>query len=502
MKNISIFAALVLALFAPTAGANICDAVKNYSQLSDTKQETQDEIKLYKSLFPNPDYQGSMDYNAFVLECNRRRDSKGDEIRKILTNKDWADVKEVLKKSDLPPYLYNAKFNFFGIAPFKMSYLLWKEKGVWKLLIPYKFEINESVKDRIDLHLNHAGKLYDQSQVDPQPDGTFEKKSGAPAIASTSLCTTTTFVKGQEKKYDGKNGADAHKRDRENRHIDLGKIEFAYKDANDVYQPRTGCRVNRKVHLYGVNPLTGNFEKILPEDWILNNFEKASEDHWSTPEEFELIVLLKGKNESRLDASTKAKVDKFLKNNDYLKIVFGSKFLPNANQMYKTNAWQPNNFSTMTTEGTYTHEVGHALGLDDEYAQKSASEKKDCENSKFNKFNGTSGTKSFTIKNYTMCDGYGDQVNTIYHYLAASRYVLGEICKTDSDCGTGRYCNNRLGLNRCLADATKSLGESCIKDKECQSNSCQKDKCVCKKDSDCGSGKKCKKPITGPNRCE
>ena len=58
-----------------------------------------------------------------------------------------------------------------------------------------------------------------------------------------------------------------------------------------------------------------------------------------------------------------------IKNSDYLTIRFGSKFLPGANQMYKANAWQPNNFSTMTDDGTYKHEVGHAFGLDDEYAQ-------------------------------------------------------------------------------------------------------------------------------------
>ena len=55
---------------------------------------------------------------------------------------------------------------------------------------------------------------------------------------------------------------------------------------------------------------------------------------------------------------------------DYLKIVFGSLFMPyGGNQMYKSNLWQPNNLSTMTSNGTHVHEIGHALGLDDEYGK-------------------------------------------------------------------------------------------------------------------------------------
>lgn len=116
-----------LAIFGVNeALANLCDTVKDLS----TIQETKDEIEFYKELFPNADYHGSHAYNGFVLECNRRRDNKGDEVRKMLTNKDWAEMKSILKEPDLSPYLFSAKYKFFGFAWFQMSYLMWKEGGI------------------------------------------------------------------------------------------------------------------------------------------------------------------------------------------------------------------------------------------------------------------------------------------------------------------------------------------------------------------------------------
>ncbi len=199
---------------------------------------------------------------------------------------------------------------------------------------------------------------------------------------------------------------------------------------------------------------------------------------------------------------SKPKSINHIKNSDYLTIRFGTKFLPGANQMYKANAWQPNNFSTMTDDGTYKHEVGHAFGLDDEYAQGSGSKNKnDCAHSQYDQFDGISGSTTYTIDDYTMCNGYGKQTNTIYHYIAITRYILGETCKEDSDCGGDRYCNNRLGLNRCLADGTKDVNQSCIKDKECTSGKCEKDRCVCKSDGDCPNGQACYTPIGKANYC-
>ena len=67
--------------------------------------------------------------------------------------------------------------------------------------------------------------------------------------------------------------------------------------------------------------------------------------------------------------------------------------------MYKSNPLQFYNFSTMTTDGTHWHEVGHAFGLDDEYgkhSKKAGYKKNGCRYSKYGKY---------TPLTYQMCDG-------------------------------------------------------------------------------------------------
>ena len=109
---------------------------------------------------------------------------------------------------------------------------------------------------------------------------------------------------------------------------------------------------------------------------------------------------------------------KLFKKNDHLTVRFATKFLPyKFNQMYKSNPVQFNNFSTMTTDNTYWHEVGHAFGLDDEYGGGSAA--------KGFKRNGCEATKyrAHGSMNYQMCAHNVTDKRLIYHYLAVSRYL-------------------------------------------------------------------------------
>ena len=50
--------------------------------------------------------------------------------------------------------------------------------------------------------------------------------------------------------------------------------------------------------------------------------------------------------------------------------------------------------------------------------------------------------------------------------------------------------------------ALLALGASCSKESQCNSAKCKDGKCVCKRDSDCGSGRKCKEPVFGTPHCE
>jgi len=381
------------------------------------------------------------------------------------------------------------------------------------MTIPYEAIVNDVVSNRVDVYMgslstshpdytssdkeNHAWHLYEFSQLNFTGVGTntiWSLKEDAKPIAETH-CSDTTFYQGEENEYDGKNGVNSNKRDRSNKHISLGKIEYSYGGTSW----KTGCRVDQFLQVaWRPDPLS---ERVLTptsaRTWVLNNFIRTSEAYWSQPSNFELRLLLKGFNEDEFSSS----VLNLLGNNDFLKVRFGSKFMPyGGNQVYKTSPIQFNNFSTMTTDGTLWHEVGHAFGLDDEYGGDDSTGTYKTNGCKHNDYSG------FDTREYQMCDAGTDEVRSIYHYIATSRYVLTQVCSDDDDCGTGKYCNKRLGLNRCLADGTSDLGEICSKNKECESGKCQGSgddrMCVCANDSDCEGGLCIKGPAgVGKNFC-
>lgn len=431
----------LISFLASTAHANLCQSVRDM----DADVEAESEISFYQEIFGEERFHGSKTYNEMLVECNRKRDNKGDEVRKILTHKNFRYMKKILKKDNLPLYLVSAKYKFFGFAWFKYSYLLKKKNGIWTMILPYRPIINDIVKNRIDFNMSHARKLYEADQVRTirfRGRTTHRLIPGARPIKDT-ICASSTFFPGKENKYDNKNEQNSHKRDRANKYISLGKIQYAYKDSKGTYKVRNGCRVKKHVDLFYHNGSI--LTKVKPKDWILDNFIKVSEKYWSTPGEYKLKLYLKGHNDNRFSSEIKKK----LKDKDYLKIRFGTTFLPYNNQMYKANLWQPNNFSTMTTDGTYTHEVGHALGLDDEYGKEHS--KANCGHVDYQSLDSASGAMyPHKIKKYTMCKGYGTQVNSVYQYIAISRYLLGEVCKVDSDCPRGQKCKKPLGkLNFC-----------------------------------------------------
>ena len=419
MNRAFIGAALVLLSWTTSARADLCDSVKDTVTTADTRNN----VSFFLELFPTAEYLGSRTWNEIVLQCNRQRDTKGNEIAKVTaTGADNAD-KKMLKSRDLPTKVIRGHYNFFGtvVTQLKYVYVLSKKDGVWTMIIPYRPLINDLVPNRVDFYIGsreikggtvsavsddgHAWQLYDASQV-VDPSSTAQiltLKSSAQPIAQT-LCTKATFFAGSADKYDGMNDADAYKRDPENKHISLGKIQYRYKDHDYL---REGCRVDDNRDLYWRWDPTGNkVVKVKPKDWIFDNFVRAAESYWSIPGVFQLKLLMKGRNESSFPKLT---LD-LLQDDDHLTVRFATRFLPyQYNQMYKSNIIQFNNFSTMTTDGTYRHEVGHAFGLDDEYGKSKYKEKTDttiykdngCENPAY---------KDFDPTTYQMCETGVDDV--------------------------------------------------------------------------------------------
>ncbi len=527
-------------LITSTAQADLCTKVRDLS----TTQETKDQIDFYENkIMKETEYYGNRTWNEIILECNRKRDTKGKEITNALSNPGNKQLKNQLLKITLEPKIIRGKYNFFGniASQLKYTYILSKEKGLWTMIIPYNPIMNEVVKDRVDFYMGYrfvstptsiesskeiggvndsyaAWTLYEKDQVDL---ATNTLKTTAKPIAET-LCTTSTYFSGKKEKYKGKTDENSNKRDKENKHISLGKIQYRYNvttlKLSDNWDE--GCRVKKSVDLYWLKtPGTTKVEKVKPQEWVLDNFVRVAEKYWSTPNNFTLKLLLKGVNEKTFTA----KIRNMLDDSDYLTIRFANKFMPyKSNQMYKSNIIQFNNFSTMTTNGTYFHEVGHAFGLDDEYSNDN--KVKACEHTQYN--NNSTDT-------YQMCTTGAGETRTIYHFIALSRYITNQnACNKDSECKTGEWCDAGIDFTKnkcrallndgascplvggghacksghckfakCYTPASINMGDACFVNDQCKQGKCNNAVdgtngiCVCDQDNQCGTGQYCNKGL-------
>ncbi|MGD9885570.1 MAG: hypothetical protein AB7U95_36265, partial [Reyranella sp.] len=522
-----------LALVAAPAHADLCNSVQGGAGASPTAATLRD-VAFYKTLFPSSEW-GNQTWNAMVLQCNRQRDTKGNEVTDVTQSTAGNAGKRQLSSGDLEPKVIRGHYNFYGtvVTQQKYVYILRKSGGKWTMIIPYKAEIDQMNGGSIDLSMGrrwidasgtlgasdkvgHAWQIYEQTQV-VTTGGKPALIPSARPIAET-LCSSTTPVPGQEHAYDGENGANAYKRDRGNKHILLGKIQFRYgqKVTDSVVE---GCRVPDVATVYWIDP-GGALVKTIAKEFILDNFQRVAESYWSVKDPadpskyvFELKLLLKGRNDDDFAKATLA----LLRDGDHLTAKFATQFQTNDREMFKSNPIAFHNFSTMTVDDTIRHEVGHAFGLDDEYGTQG--KLNDCANGAYS---------AFGPNDYMMCDQSTSAVRTIYHYLAASRYVTKQSeCQTDPDCKKGEYCDagadltknscrpikadgaacalvggghqcqsGQCGMGRCYTPASVKMGGTCYIDGACEKGKCSSvdgapGTCVCKGDPDCGSGQWC-----------
>lgn len=514
MKRILAILVACAALISTTpVRADLCDSVQGGAGASPTPATLLD-IKVFKKLasdagFP-ADLIGDETWDAIVLQCNRQRDTKGGEI--IDSTQSTADNagKRQLLSSDLEAKVIRGHYNFFGqlLTQQKYVYVLSKSGGRWTMIIPYKAEIHQLHGGSIDLAMGrreidasgkpgasdksgNAWKIYEASEIVAAP-------GKAPALSPTarpiaeSLCGSTTFFPGHEHDYDGENGANAYKRDRDNASVMLGKIEFRYgeKSENDLVE---GCRVPEFDDVYWQAP-DGSLTRTTPKAFILDNFKRVAEDYWTIADPanpakplFALKLLLRGENDEDFPKATLA----LLRDDDFLTANFATQFQIRDREMYKSNPIAFNNFSTMTIDTTFEHEVGHAFGLDDEYGNGSLN---DCWNHAYD---------GFHQFDYKMCDQDTDELRSIYHYIAASRYVTKQSeCQTDPDCKKGEYCDAGLDLAKNACRPLKADGSACALaggGHQCRSGQCGAGRCytpgavamggTCYVDGACGAGK-------------
>jgi hypothetical protein len=240
---------------------------------------------------------------------------------------------------------------------------------------------------------------------------------------------------------------------------------------------------------------------------------------------FTLKLLLRGRNDDDFSKATLAP----LLDGDYLTANFATQFQTNGREMYKSNPIEFNNFSTMTEDATFQHEVGHAFGFDDEYGKQG--KLNDCANKSY---------AGFSPSSYKMCDSEATEQRSIYHYLAVSRYVTRQSeCQADSDCPNHEYCDDgvdltknachalkddgapcalvggghqcksgQCGMGRCYTTGSQRIGGTCYMDAACATSHCSSvdglgGTCVCKVDNDCSPGQWCNAGVDlTKNACE
>ena len=317
MKNVLVALCVLVGTFfvlIVPAHANLCRQVRDLKVDDDAKKE----VRFYESLFKGKALHGNRTWNQILVACNRHRDLKGAKVRKMVTDDAYSHTRKRLKAKDLPQQVIGGKYNFLGkaVTMQRYRYALSKKKGVWKMVLLYKPVINDVVKDRIDISTSHSKKFYEANQVENKGTSDHPRhvlKEGAQSIWKT-LCQSSTYFKGKEGKYDGKNGDNAHKRDRANKHISLGRIVYFHKtgkkDGEKKGRLKKGCRVMADTPLFYSgwaqthSPL---LDKVKPKVWVLENFIRVGESYWTIPGVFELRILLKGHNESEFSKNKKLK---------------------------------------------------------------------------------------------------------------------------------------------------------------------------------------------------
>ena len=546
--------AAVTAWTTSLAHADLCESVQGGAHTKPAPV-TLMEMSLYNDLFPEVATQGNLTWDQVIVQCNRQRDNRGNEVAAVTQTVTDNAGKKQLRSPDLESKVIRGHYNFWGtvVTRQKYRYVLSKSGGKWTMIIPYQANINQLNGGSIDLGMGyrwvrsgvldppglfgdgHAWRLYDETQVTTTA-GVTTWKAGAKPIADT-MCNTTTFFPGHEHDYDGQNGANSYKRDRANHSIQLGKLQYRY-GSDDKKDPVVeGCRVPNYTMVYWVpaasaaagtatspppaggtgTTTTSGTTTVVPlasataQEFVLQNFQEVAETYWTIPGVFELKLLMLGRNDHDFPEATRA----LLRDDDHLTVNFATEFQAHGGrEMYKANAWEPHgNFSTMTEDNTYEHEVGHAFGLDDEYATDGGLD--DCNNK---------GYKGFDPLSYKMCttNAPGPPPRTIYYYLATSRYITKQSeCQTDPDCDKGEYCDagadlkknacvalkddgdacNLVGgghqcksgkcdLGHCYTPNSVAMGGSCYVDDACKKGKCSSvggfaGTCVCKTDADC-----------------
>jgi hypothetical protein len=461
------------AALSTEASANFCG--KGITQRA--RSEAQ-ELLAERFALPTDVYGGDTSYNELVIACNRARDTKGNEIEKEITARhDFP--------ADLPPRTVKGHFNYFGqlAAGLRYAYQLERNGNQWTVTIPMRFHWPEDrLTGSIDisrdlaqqLGLSATGGICDPGQVRRSVDGVISQGFIRAARAGEDV-------------------------------TGIGDRDVGFKDS--------ACRVPRTLSVAGKNML----------EQIQGYWKAEIERVWNRPG-FGVRPVVFG-----IDEVSAAELAAWEKDETVWNLHLNLD--PSHRAGYKRFAFKWNHMYSGVPGYVVAHEVGHVMGLDDEYAEKQSVRNCDVID---------------PTDNYLMCSSSFGAVGAdeaagaqgVYPWLITRRYAVARErqCTSNRHCGTDEYCATR-GLNRnvcqaqrqegdrctlddqcvggttcdgaplagrCLAPAVFGIGDQCDRDVQCRSGSCNGDgRCQCNTSFDCDDGSYCDTGVGsfGKNQC-
>ncbi len=467
------------------------------------------------------DFEGDRSYDARLITCNRRRDTEGNEL-------DDRSNELLEFAEDLDARTIKGHYGYGGLAPIsnlRYAYDLRREGGQWLVTVPIQFHWPDvRMTDRIDipadlattLGLTARGELCEPGRTILVPNSPREIAWGY-IYDDIDPAQVATFMSDQR---DAGIPADQLYRSRWAAWgtADQSTIENIIETYDVHASGEASCRVPRSLQRDGMsvlNHLRVYWEAAIREIWNRDGFEIVPR--------FVNCDAVAG-TATVCDGVTNEELSAWEKDETIWHIHFN--LTPGHRTSYKRWLFKWNNMHTGVLDDVIAHELGHQLGLDDEYGE-SPSSALHCEN------------VSPAGSQYLMCDedSRRNGAKGVYAWLITRRYLIGRDyqCKDEADCEEGQFCAQN-GLNRnvcelrrpegepcsrqqqceveltchfnpfgmCVAPDSVGLGGRCERDVQCISGACNTSgRCQCNDDDDCSGNRFCEEGALGigQNEC-
>ena len=446
------------------------------------------------------------EYNARLIHCNRQRDSNGADIEAAI-RADHVFAANLEPRTVKGHYQYGPAFNL------RYAYQIERRDGAWTITVPIRFHWPDTrMTDMVDIPMELAADIG------------LTQSGEVCAIGSTVL--------------EGRSG---------NRDVVRGPILDAASSDPSIgnkdrmyYPGSAACRVNRNRIVDNksvLNHLRDYWTKEISGIWDRDNFKirPVFIDCEEPP----------GNSQDACGRVSETEMSAWVKDETIWDVHFNLD--PNHRPAFKRFVGKWNNMHTGVDGETVGHELGHYLGLDDEYDLLPsnlpltpqyfdiAANFLDFDCRQFN---------PDADENYIMCAHTAGRQGAqgVYPWLITRRYAIARAfqCREDTDCDGNEYCDKgwaTIGRNqclprlaqgercertdqciaraeckglpldgRCVIEASVALNGACIHDSQCTTGSCGNTSriCQCKEDGHCPQGSYCAEGFItiGQNSCQ